>query len=67
MVMFPFNDEFLETQTRIDLGDRRKVAIAAHIEVRDVLRQSPDLIALKLAEILIGSYARSVSMRRRSP
>ncbi len=62
MAQFPFNNEFVGTQTRIHLGDRIKVAIAAHVEVRGILRQNSDLIAHDLAEVLIGSYARDVAI-----
>lgn len=60
--MYPFNDEFQETQKRIELGDRRRIAIAAHYEVREVLQANSALVEHGLADILIGSYARSVSI-----
>lgn len=45
----------------IALGDRALVAIAAHVEVRSVLRASTDLQSHGLDDVLIGSYARRVS------
>lgn len=45
----------------VALGDRALVAIAAHVEVRAVLRASAELRAHGLDDVLIGSYARRVS------
>lgn len=54
--------QFGTTQRRISLGDRALIAIAAHLEVRSVLRADPHLRAHGLNDILIGSYARRVSI-----
>lgn len=62
MAEHDLNDEFLTTQQRISLGDRALVAIAAHVEVRSVLRADPQLRRHGLDDILIGSYARRVSI-----
>lgn len=62
MAEHELNDEFLTTQKRISLGDRALVAIAAHLEVRSVLRADPQLRAHGLNDVLIGSYARKVSI-----
>jgi len=56
------NIEFLEMHRRIALGERALVAIAAHVEVRSVLRESAELVAHGLDDVLIGSYARRVSI-----
>jgi hypothetical protein len=56
------NDEFLTTQQRVSLGDRALIAIAAHVEVRSVLRTDPQLRSHGLDDILVGSYARKVSI-----
>ena len=61
MAVNPLHDEFIKKQGNISLGDRALVAIAAHVEVRAVLRAAPGLAAHRLDEILIGSYARRVS------
>lgn len=47
-------------QQNIALGDRAIVVIAAHVEVRSVLRASGELLAHGLDDVLIGSYARRV-------
>jgi hypothetical protein len=62
MAKHPLNDEHLTAHQRVSLGDRALVAIAAHVEVRSVLRSSNELVAHGLADILIGSYARRVSI-----
>lgn len=62
MAEHDLNDEFLTTQQRISLGDRALIAIAAHVEVRSVLRADPQLRGHGLDDILIGSYARRVSI-----
>src|SRR5437016_7753885 len=58
----PLHSEFIKKQRNIALGDRALVAIAAHVEVRALLRAAPELIAHGLDDILIGSYARRVSI-----
>ncbi len=60
--MFPLTEEFLETHQRINLGDRRRIAIAAHFEVRSILQTDPALRSRELSDVLIGSYARRVSI-----
>lgn len=54
--------EFRGLQKQIDLGTRRRVVIAAHTEVRDVLAQSDRLAAMGLRAQLVGSYARQVAI-----
>lgn len=54
--------EFRESRKRINLGEREKVAQAAHLEVRSVLLESSDLRAHGLDPVLIGSYARHTSI-----
>lgn len=62
MAEHDLNDEFLTAQKRISLGDLALVAIAAQLEVRSVLRADPQLRGHGLDDILIGSYARRVSI-----
>lgn len=54
--------QFAEAQSRINLGRRRLVAQAAHLEVRAVLKLSPELQAHRLHDVLIGSYARDTGI-----
>lgn len=61
MAINPLHHEFIIKQRNIALGDRALIAIAAHVEVRSVLRAAPRLRAHKLDDVLIGSYARRVS------
>ncbi len=62
MAVYSFNTEFGKAQNNINLGDRTKIAIAAHIEVRTVLAANPALREAGLADVLVGSYARSLSI-----
>lgn len=62
MAEHDLNDEFLITQQRISLGDRALIAIAAHVEVRSVLRADTPLRDHGLDDVLIGSYARWLSI-----
>lgn len=62
MARFPLHDQFTEMHSRIALGDRALIAIAAHVEVRAVLRAAQELLSRGLEEVLIGSYARKVSI-----
>ena len=62
MAISPLHHEFIIKQRNIALGDRALIAIAAHVEVRSVLRAAPLLLAHKLDDVLIGSYARRVSI-----
>ena len=62
MAVHPLTSQFLDAHSRLSLGDRRRIAIAAHFEVRSVLRASPRLLGLGLRDVLIGSYARKVSI-----
>lgn len=54
--------QFAEAQSRINLGRRRLVAQAAHLEVRSVLKLSAELQAHGLHDVLIGSYARDTGI-----
>lgn len=62
MAEHDLNDQHLVTHQRISLSDRALIAIAAHVEVRSVLRADPELQKHGLDDILIGSYARRVSI-----
>jgi hypothetical protein len=62
MATHELHKEFIDTHARIALGNRALVAIAAHVEVRTALRASSVLTAHGLDEVLIGSYARHVSI-----
>ena len=62
MAIHPFNKEFGEAQSLINLGDRTKIAIAAHVEVRIVLNANGALVDAGIADVLVGSYARSLSI-----
>lgn len=62
MAEHDLNDEFKTTHQRVALGDRALVAIAAHVEVRSVLRADGQLRRHGLDDVLIGSYARRVSI-----
>lgn len=62
MAEHDLHNEFLTTHQNVALGDRALVVIAAHVEVRSVIRADPQLRAHGLDDILIGSYARRVSI-----
>src|SRR4051812_25389981 len=62
MSLHPLNEQYLYMHREIALGDRALIAIAGHVEVRSVLRASSALLAHDLADVLIGSYARRVSI-----
>lgn len=62
MAIYPFNSEFGTAQRRINLAERTKIAIASHIEVRTVLNANAALVDAGLADVLVGSYARSLSI-----
>lgn len=62
MAIYDFNVEFGKAQTNMNLGDRRRIAIAAHVEVRAVLNANAALLDAGLADVLVGSYARSLSI-----
>jgi len=51
-------EHFRTEQRNIGLGARRKVAIAAHLEVRAALKLAQPLVERGLADVLIGSYPR---------
>lgn len=51
-------EEFRTAQRNIGLGARRRVAVAAHLEVRAALKIARPLIDSGLADVLIGSYPR---------
>ncbi len=54
--------QFGEAQANVNLGRRRLVAQAAHLEVRAVLNLCPDLRKRGLDDVLIGSYARDTGI-----
>ena len=56
------SDQFKAAQYNINLNARRRVAIAAHLEVRAVLLASSALAAHGLEHVLIGSYPREVTI-----
>src|SRR5438477_5436738 len=58
----PLTDQFKATQHNINLNARRRVAIAAHLEVRAALRASSALASHGLEDVLIGSYPRDVTI-----
>lgn len=58
----PLTNQFAEAQSRVNLGRRRLVAQAAHLEVRAVLKLSPELQSHGLHDVLIGSYARDTGI-----
>jgi hypothetical protein len=62
MAINPLHHQFIIKQRNIALGDRALVAIAAQVEVRSVLRAAPLVVAHRLDDVLIGSYARRVSI-----
>lgn len=62
MAEHELHDQFLGMHGQIALGDRALIAIAAHVEVRSVLRASAELLSHGLDDVLIGSYARRVSI-----
>lgn len=55
-------DQFQQAQHWINLNARRRVAIAAHLEVRAVLRAAAVLARHGLDDVLIGSYPRNVTI-----
>lgn len=61
-VTTPLTDQFKEAQHNINLNGRRRVAIAAHLEVRAVLIASGALASHGLEHVLIGSYPREVAI-----
>ena len=62
MAVHDLHEQFLAMHRNVALGDRALVAVAAHIEVRSVLRTSHELRDHGLDDVLIGSYARRVSI-----
>jgi len=58
----PLADQFREAQHNINLNGRRRTAIAAHLEVRAVLKASSELVAHGLNDVLIGSYPRDTAI-----
>lgn len=58
----PLSDQFKAAQHNINLNARRRVAIAAHLEVRAVLLSSSALASHSLEHVLIGSYPRDVAI-----
>lgn len=62
MTIQPLTEQFTTAQKNINLGWRRQIAIAAHLEVRAVLRLDDALNKHGLDDVLIGSYARDTSI-----
>lgn len=62
MANYNLSDQFAEAQGNVNLGRRRQVAQAAHLEVRDVLRRCDELVRKGLDDVLIGSYARDTGI-----
>lgn len=62
MATYDLTPQFRESQRRINLGERAKVARAAHLEVAAVLQEDPQLVEKGLTPALIGSYARETSI-----
>jgi hypothetical protein len=56
------HEQFIKAHQAISLRGRALVAVAAHVEVRSVLRRSPELRTHGLDDVLVGSYARKVSI-----
>ena len=55
MAVYAFNTEFGKAHNIINLGDRAKIAIAAHTEVRTVLNANEALRQAGLDDVLVGS------------
>lgn len=62
MAQHDLTKQFQDMQWCINLGARRLVAVAAHLEVRTVLSRADVLASLRVQPRLIGSYARDVSI-----
>ena len=62
MATHPLTTQFAEAQRNVNLGSRRLVAMAAHTEVRSILRAAVPLVDLGLDDVLIGSYARETGI-----
>jgi hypothetical protein len=62
VAIHPLTEQFGLMRADIALGDRALVAIAAHVEVRAVLHESASLHSHGLDDVLVGSYARKVSI-----
>lgn len=62
MALNDLTPEFRESQRRINLGERERVAKAAHLEVAEALRGDAALNERGLNPVLIGSYARDTSI-----
>lgn len=62
MAVHELNEQFIESNRAISLRGRALVAIAAHVEVRSILQRSPELRTHGLDDVLVGSYARKVSI-----
>src|SRR5689334_21629461 len=57
--------QFAEALKRVEpLAKDKKNASKAHTEVREALERDAELIEMGIDTILIGSYARQVSIRR---
>jgi hypothetical protein len=62
MAVQNLNTQFGEAQANVNLGRRRAVAQAAHLEVREVLNRAQPLLDHGLRDVLIGSYARDTGI-----
>lgn len=62
MTIQTLSEQFRAAQSNIDLGRRRRVAQAAHIEIRTVLKLAGELQRRGLQDVLIGSYARNTGI-----
>jgi hypothetical protein len=62
MTIQPLTSEFKATQHNINLGVRRTIAVAAHLEVRAALLVAVPLTSRGLDDILIGSYRRNTGI-----
>lgn len=62
--MAVLSKQFKDALSTIEPGDDADYARDTHAEVRDVLAGDEELVAWGLKSLLIGSYAREVSIRR---
>ncbi len=58
MTIQTLSEQFRTVQSNLELGARRKVAIAAHLEVRAAMKLARTLTERGLDDVLIGSYPR---------
>ena len=62
MAVQNLDPQFAEAQANVNLGRRRAVAQAAHLEVRAILNRAQPLLDHGLRDVLIGSYARDTGI-----